>query len=186
MTFSHRPRVVADFTESLGDIQGKLASGKAEGRTALLDAIYLGIAKTRAAPHQRRALLIISDGGDNCSRYRAQEIKNLVQEADVEIYAVGLFDSIFKTPEERAGKRLLTSITESTGGRTITLSNAAKLPQVAAAIGLELRSQYLLGYRPNEPARDGKWRKIKVQLTPPAGSPPLQVYSPPGYLAPCE
>jgi Ca-activated chloride channel family protein len=186
ITFSDRPRVLADYTESLGNIQASLATARAEGHTALLDAIYLGVSKMRSARHQRRALLIISDGGDNRSRYRAQEIKNLVQEADVEIYAVGLFDSIFKTPEERAGKRLLTSITEATGGRTITLSNPSRLPQVTAAIGLELRNQYVLGYQPKDPLRDGKWRKIKVQLTPPSGSPRLQVYSRRGYLAPSE
>jgi Ca-activated chloride channel family protein len=186
VTFCDRPRLLVDFTDSIGSIQGKLTSAVPGGHTALLDAIYLGVAKSRAARHRRRALLIISDGGDNRSRYKAKEIRKLVQEEDVEIYAIGIFDSIFQTLEERAGKRLLTRISEATGGRTIALSNPRQLPGIAAAISFELRNQYVLGYQPTQGVRDGKWRKIKVRLIPPAGSATLQVYSKNGYFAPAE
>src|SRR5207237_9795499 len=127
------------------------------GHTALLDAIYLGVTQTRRARLKRRALLVISDGGDNRSRYRASDIKRLVEEADVQIYAIAVFDGPFRTPDEWAGRRLLTQITEATGGRTLTLDNAARLPEVAAQISQELRNQYVLGYRPNTAARDGAW-----------------------------
>ncbi|HET7183380.1 MAG TPA: VWA domain-containing protein [Terriglobales bacterium] len=184
VTFADRPQVLADTTQSVGTIRAKLADAVASGHTALLDAIYLGLNKLRHARYKRRALLIISDGGDNCSRYRTREIKSLVQESDVEIYAIGIFDSIFKTPEEWAGKRLLSEITQATGGHTVALGNARQLPEVAAAISLELRSQYVLGYQPSNTARDGSWRKIKVRLAPSATPEPAQVYAKHGYQAP--
>jgi Ca-activated chloride channel homolog len=164
ITFADRPEMLADAGQSVGDIQGKLAGAVPGGHTALLDAIYMGVHKLRRARYSRRALLIISDGGDNRSRYRPSEIRRLVQEADVQIYAVGIFDTIFKTPEEWAGKRLLTDITEATGGRTVTLSNASRLPEIASEISIELRNQYVLGYRPTNPVHDGRWRKINVRL----------------------
>lgn len=184
VTFADRPQLIADTTQSIGTIRAKLAQAVPSGHTAMLDAIYLALNKSRHARFKRRALLIISDGGDNCSRYRSREIKSMVQESDVEIYAIGIFDSIFKTPEERAGKRLLTEITEATGGHTVSLGNAKTLPEVAAAISLELRSQYILGYEPSNTAQDGSWRKIKVRLAPQATPQPAQVYAKRGYQAP--
>jgi Ca-activated chloride channel homolog len=183
ITFSDRPQMLADATQSVGTIQAKLSDAVPSGHTALLDAIYLGLSEARHARYRRRALLIISDGGDNCSRYRSREIKSLVQESDVEIYAIGIFDSVFKTPEEWAGKRLLTDITEATGGRTVTLGNPRQLPEAAAALSLEMRSQYVLGYQPSNPAHDGKWRKIRVRLSPPSEA-QAQIYSKRGYQAP--
>ena len=184
VTFADRPQLIADTTQSIGTIRAKLAQAVPSGHTAMLDAIYLALNKSRHARFKRRALLIISDGGDNCSRYRSREIKSMVQESDVEIYAIGIFDSIFKTPEEWAGKKLLTEITEATGGHTVSLGNAKTLPEVAAAISLELRSQYILGYEPSNTAQDGSWRKIKVRLAPQATPQPAQVYAKRGYQAP--
>jgi len=184
ITFADRPQMLADATQSVGSIQAKLAGVAPAGHTALLDAIYLGLSKAKHSRYQRRALIIISDGGDNCSRYRSREIKRLVQESDVEIYAIGIFDSIFKTPEEWAGKRLLTDISEATGGHTVALGNARQLPEIAAAISLELRSQYILGYQPSNSTRDGGWRKIKVKLNSTATPAEGQVYAKRGYLAP--
>ena len=152
----------------------------------MLDAIYLGLSKMRHAHQQKKALLIISDGGDNHSRYTESEIKNLVKEADVQIYAIGIFDSTPRTEEERMGPTMLASITDVTGGRTFTIDNPNELADVATKIGVELRNQYVLGYRPKKPARDGKWRKVKVKLNPPKGLPPLHVYAKTGYYAPTE
>ena len=184
ITFADRPALLSDSTQSAGSIQAKLASATPAGHTALLDAIYLGITKLRSARYQRRALLIISDGGDNHSRYHKQEIRRLVQEEDVEIYAIGIFDSIFKTPEEWAGRRLLTEITEATGGRTLAFDNPRRLPEMAATVSLELRNQYVLGFHPARAARANRWRKIKVKTTASRGEAPLQVHSKKGYLGP--
>jgi Ca-activated chloride channel homolog len=184
ITFADRPHVLADASESAAEIQAKLASATPSGHTALLDAIYLGISKLRSARYSRRALLIISDGGDNHSRYSKQDIRRTVQEADVQIYAIGIFDSIFKTPEEWAGKRLLTEITEATGGRTLALDHPRRLPEMAGTVSLELRNQYVLGFHPSRTARDRKWRRLKVKTTASRGEAPLQVRSKKGYLGP--
>ena len=186
VTFSEKPEVLADFTTSVEDIQSKLVYTSPKGRTALLDAIYLGMNRMHKAKHQKKALLIISDGGDNHSRYTEGEIKSMVKEADVQIYAIGLYDRDFKTAEEREGPQLLTEISDVTGGRTFTIGNTNELADVATKIGIELRNQYVLGYRPSNPSKDGKWRKIKVRLNPPKGLPPLHVYAKTGYYAPTE
>jgi len=186
ITFSDEPEVLVDFTSSIEDIQNKLVYAIPKGRTSLLDAIYLGMDRMRRAKYERKALLIISDGGDNHSRYTEGEIKSMVREADVQIYGIGLFDRDFKTPEEREGPALLNDITDATGGRTFIIDSPNELADVATKIGIELRNQYVLGYRPTNPAHDGKWRKIKVKLNPPKGLPPLHVYAKTGYYAPSE
>ncbi len=187
ITFSDRPELLADFTNSVEDIQSKVVFTIPQGRTALLDAIYMGMNKMRDAHNTKKALLIISDGGDNRSRYTDTEIKSAVKEADVQIYAIGLYDhGTFATPEEANGPALLNEITDVTGGRTFTIDNPNDLADTATKIGIELRNQYVLGYRPKNPAKDGRWRKIKVKLVPPKGLPPLTVYAKTGYYAPSE
>jgi Ca-activated chloride channel family protein len=186
VTFADKPEEISDFTQSVEDIQGKLVYTIPKGRTALLDAIYLGVSKMRQAKYQKKAMLIISDGGDNHSRYTEGEIKSVVKEADVLIYAIGIYDHYFPTSEERLGPALLGDVTELTGGRTFTIDNPNDLGDVATKIGIELRNQYVLGYRPKNPMHDGKWRKIKVKLIPPKGLPPLRVFAKTGYYAPTQ
>jgi Ca-activated chloride channel family protein len=186
IAFADKPEEVSDFTSSVEDIQGKLVYTVPKGRTALLDGIYLGVNKMRQAKYPKKALLIISDGGDNHSRYTEGEIKSTVREADVMIYAIGIYDHNMPTPEEVAGPGLLSDITEITGGRAFTIDNPNDLGDVATKIGIELRNQYVLGYRPKNPGHDGKWRKIKVKLIPPKGLPPLRVFAKTGYYAPSE
>jgi Ca-activated chloride channel family protein len=186
ITFNDEPDEITDFTSSVDEIQNKLVFAVPRRRTALLDAIYMGISKMRQAKYAKKALLIISDGGDNHSRYTENEIKSLVKEADVMIYAIGIYDRYASAIEERLGPQLLTDITELTGGRAFTIDNPNDLADVATKIGVELRNQYVLGYRPSKVVRDGKWRKIKVKLLPPKGLPPLRVYARTGYYAPAE
>jgi Ca-activated chloride channel family protein len=186
ITFSDEPEVVSDFTSSVDDIQGKLVYTMPQKRTALLDAIYMGVSKMRQAKFPKKALLIISDGGDNHSRYTEGEIKALVKEADVMVYAIGIYDRYFQSEEERLGPALLGEVAELTGGRAFTVENPNDLADVATKIGVELRNQYVLGYRPTKIVRDGKWRRIKVKLLPPKGLPPLRVYARTGYYGPQE
>ena len=186
ITFSDHPEVISDFTHSVEDIQSKLVYTLPKDRTALLDAIYLGVSKMREAKYQRKALLIISDGGDNHSRYSEGEIRSVIKEADVLIYAIGIYDHYFPTEEERLGPALLDELTELTGGRAFTVDNPNDLADVATKIGIELRNQYVLAYRPRNPTHDGKWHRIRVKVIPPKGLPPLQVYAKTGYYAPSE
>jgi Ca-activated chloride channel family protein len=183
IAFADKPHEISDFTQSTEDVEGRLLFTIPKGRTALLDAIYLGISKMREAKYPKKALLIISDGGDNHSRYTEGEIKGLIKEADVMIYSIGIYDQYLPTEEERLGPSLLNDISEISGGRAFTIDNPNDLADVATKIGIELRNQYVLGYRPMNPGHDGKWHKIKVKLLPPKGLPPLHVYAKTGYYA---
>jgi len=186
VTFSDRPEIIADFTRQVEDVQGPLVYTVPKGRTALLDAIYMALNKMKGAHNTKKALLIISDGGDNHSRYTENEIRSMVKEADVQIYSIGIFSPNPAMPEEAAGPGMLTDISEVTGGRMFTLNNVNELADVATKIGIELRNQYVIGYRPSNKTRDGRWRKIKVKLTPPQGLPHLNVFARAGYYAPSQ
>jgi Ca-activated chloride channel homolog len=186
ITFNDRPQLRADFTKSIEEIQGKLVYTVPQGSTALLDAIYMGVSKMKDARNSKKALLIISDGGDNHSRYTENEIKSMVKEADVQIYSIGIFSPVPSQQEEINGPILLNDISQVTGGRLFTISNPNELADVATKIGIELRNQYVLGYRPNNKNKDGHWRKIKVKLNPPKGLPHLNVYARTGYYAPSQ
>ncbi len=184
--FNVRPELLVDFTSSVDAIEARLANIQSGNATALLDAIYLGVDKMREAKHERKALLIVSDGGDNASRYTEGEVRAEVREADVQIYAIGIFDPYADTPEERAGPMLLNELCEETGGRMFRVDNVDEMGDVAEKISNELRDQYVLGYRPKNLTRDGKWRKVKVRVNPPPGLPPLTVYARTGYYAPLQ
>jgi Ca-activated chloride channel homolog len=184
--FNDRPELIEDFTSSVEDIQARLATVHAGHRTALLDAIYYGIAKMADAHHERKALLVVSDGGDNRSRYTEGEVRAKVREADVEIYSIGIFDPYAPTPEERTGPQLLDDISSSTGGRLFRVDDVDEMSDIAEKISTELRNQYVIGYKPKDLSRDGKWRKVKVKVNPPPGLPPLTVYARTGYYAPLQ
>jgi len=186
VSFNDRAQLTSRFTNSVEELQTRLMYTAAHGRTALLDAIYLGLSQMRGAHNAKRALLIISDGGDNHSRYTESDIKNFVKEADVQLYAIGIYDPVGyrRTPEELNGHTLLSELTELTGGRVFPVENLNDLPDTASKIGMELRNQYVLGYKTSNHQRDSRWRKIKVKLRPPRGLPPLNVYSKTGYYAP--
>jgi Ca-activated chloride channel homolog len=181
VTFADRPTLVQDFTPNVDDIRGQLLFTKPRGCTSLIDAIVMAIGHMRNARYQRRALVIISDGGDNRSRYTEKEVKSLIKEQDVLVYSIGVFDTQFRTMEERLGPELLATISGLTGASAYTLDNPRHLPVVAEHIANELRNQYILGYSPEQPQRDGKWRKIKVKLTLPRGLRELRVQARTGY-----
>jgi VWFA-related protein len=175
------------FTSNLEEIQNHLQFVQSKGMTALLDAIYLGIHQMKKARNPRKALLIISDGGDNNSRYTESEIRNLVKEADVQLYAIGIYEpmsSRARTPEESNGPALLKDLAEQTGGRQYEVENLSELPDIAAKIGMELRNQYLLGYSPQNQEKDGKYRHVEVKLVQPHGMPLLRAFWRMGYNAP--
>jgi Ca-activated chloride channel family protein len=187
VSFNERAELTSSFTNSVEDLQSRMLLTSAKGRTALLDAIYLGLSQMRGARNAKRALLILSDGGDNHSRYNESDIKRLVKEADTQLYAIGIFDPLgyrTRTPEELNGPSLLGEVTEMTGGRVFSVENLNDLPDIASKIGMELRNQYVLGYRPSNKAHDARWRKVKIKLRAPRGLPPLSVYSKTGYYAP--
>ncbi|MBV9498367.1 MAG: VWA domain-containing protein [Acidobacteriaceae bacterium] len=185
--FNDRPELTVPFTTDTDKVQSTLTFTQSHGRTALLDSVYLAMHEMKKAKNPRKALLIISDGGDNSSRYTETEIKNAVREADVQIFAIGIFESMAnrgRTPEEAAGPGLLNELAEQTGGREYAVENVAELPDIAAKIGIELRNEYILGYTPRNTERDGKYRRVMVKLNQPRGLPPLKAYFRLGYYAP--
>ncbi|MGD0498828.1 MAG: VWA domain-containing protein [Bryobacteraceae bacterium] len=187
--FNDGVKVMQPFTRSLAEIQNGLTFTQSKGRTALLDAVYLALQQMKKATNPRKAVLIISDGGDNNSRYRQTEIKNLVKEADVQIYAMGIYEpgeTRSRTPEEMDGPGLLTEIADQTGGRQYAVDNVSDLPDIAAKIGTELRNEYILGYAPRNGQRDGKFRHVQVTVSPPRGLPPLRASWRLGYYAPSQ
>lgn len=184
--FADEPHLVTGFTSDVEQMQDRIAEAQPHGRTSLLDAIYFGVAEMRQARYRRRALLIISDGGDNHSRYTEREVRNAVRESDVQLFAIGIFSPLSArySPEEASGPALLGDLAETSGGREFSVDDVSELPDVATRIAIVLRSQYLLGYTPKNGTRDGKWRKIKVKLDPPPGLPRLTVAARAGYYAP--
>jgi len=184
VTFADRPTLVHDFTQNVDDIQGQLLLPKPMGRTSLIDAIFLAVDNMKKARYQRKALVIISDGGDNRSRYTERDVKSLIKEEDVLVYSIGVFDTSVQTMEELLGPELLAEISGLTGASSYTLDNPNNLPVIAQHIAIELRNQYILGYRPDGSRRDGKWRKIKVKLALPRKFPILRVQTRTGYYGP--
>jgi Ca-activated chloride channel family protein len=187
--FNDRPDLAVPFTTDTDRIQSALTFTQSKGRTALLDAVYLAMHEMKKAHNPRKAVLIISDGGDNNSRYTETEIKNAVREADVQIFAIGIFESFGnrgRTPEEASGPGLLSELAEQTGGREYAVENVSELPDIAAKIGIELRNEYILGYTPKNRERDGKYRRVQVKLNQPRGLPPLKAYFRLGYYAPTQ
>src|SRR6202167_2254270 len=186
VAFNDRPQLLVDFTGSADEIQDEIAKVKPDGGTALLDALYLGLDQIKKARNERRVLLVVSDGGDNHSRYTAKEVWPVLREADVQIYAMGIFDEAPRTQAERLGPDLLAFATGITGGRTFAIRNLKRVGYAAAERSLEQRHQYLLAYRPNNLAHDGMWHKLTVQVTPPPTLPRLRVYAKAGYYAPAR
>jgi Ca-activated chloride channel homolog len=188
--FNDSADLIQPFTRNLEEIQNRLTFTQSKGRTALLDAIYLALNEMKKnAKNPRRALLIISDGGDNSSRYTETEVRNRVKEADVQIYAIGIYEPIAargRTPEEASGQSLLSDIAEMTGGRQYPVDNVNELPDIAAKIGVELRNQYVIGYSPQNLDRDGKYRHVTVKLIQPRGLQQLRATHKMGYYAPSQ
>lgn len=184
--FNDRPAVIVDYTSEIDDVEARMVMLKPQNRTALIDAIYLGVNKLKQAKYDRKALLIISDGGDNRSRYTENELRRVVKESDVQLYSIGIFDQYAPTTEEQLGPILLTDICEMTGGRMFRVSDVADMGDIAARISAELRNEYVIGYRPSNLKHDGNWRKLKVRLLPPPGLPQLSVHNRQGYYAPSD
>jgi Ca-activated chloride channel homolog len=172
--FSDVPKLRVPFTPDVNEITTSLSLVKPQGWTAMFDAIYVAVNQMRHAKNPRKALLILSDGGDNNSRYSGAEVINLLREADVRVYAIGLFDNA----------HYLKKASEDTGGAMVTVHNMNDLPDAIDKLSSQLRSQYLLGYYPVKAQNDGKFHKVKVLVSQAAGSLKLHTSWRHGYYAP--
>jgi Ca-activated chloride channel family protein len=187
--FNEHPKLTVPFTPDSLEIYRRIAHIHPFGRTSLLDAIHLALVQMKGAHNLRKAIVILSDGGDNRSRFTVSEVKNAMLESDVQMYAMGIFDPEEirrKTSEEEKGPKLLESLAEQTGGRLYYVDNLDDLATIGARIGNELRNQYLLGYSSTNSSRDGKFRRVRVNLSAPPDMPNLRSYYRHGYYAPSE
>jgi Ca-activated chloride channel family protein len=186
--FNDRAKLTIPFTPDSGVISSRIARTKPFGRTSLLDSIEVGLKHMKKARHSRKAIVIISDGGDNWSWHTARQIRDALLESDVQLYAMGIFDQDLsnKSPSEnRNGPALLEELAGQTGGRHYPVGNLNDLPAISAKIGADLRNEYLLGYYASN-SRDGKYHHVKVDLALPDGSPPLRANFRRGYYASSE
>lgn len=184
--FNERPKLAIPFTKDSNAIYKHIAHTRTLGRTSLLDAIHLALQQMKGASNLRKAIVILSDGGDNRSRYTESEVKTAMREADVQVYALGIFDPDDvpkKTLEEENGPRLLEGLAQQTGGRHFPVRNLNDLPAVCERIGNELRNQYMVGYAPTNAAEDGKYRRVKVTVSEAEGMPTLRAHHRQGYFA---
>jgi Ca-activated chloride channel family protein len=185
--FSDGAKLSVGFTSHTEEIQTALRRAQPGGLTAMLDAVNLALSEMKKAKNSRKAIVIVSDGGDNHSQYTSSQIESLVREADVQIYAMGVFETTlsFGLPAEQvSGPKLLSEITTQTGGRAFSAVLTSDLPSVASRIAVELRNQYVLGYYPRNQAKDGKYRKVEVKLTQPHGVSALKAHWRLGYYGP--
>ena len=185
LTFADKPSFDEEFTSDVADIQNRLAYKGAKGSTTLYDAVYLGLEKMKQGHNPKKAILLITDGEDTRSRYSLVNVRNAVKESDVQIYAIGIVNSYYSDfSQGRSGRAILEEMTEITGGKAYFPNSVYELEDICTKIAIELKNQYVLGYASTNPAKDGRWRKIKVKLNAPKGLPPLSVRSKTGYFAP--
>jgi Ca-activated chloride channel family protein len=171
--FSSKVLEVTDFTSEADALQWQVLASSAKGLTALNDAIYAGLHKMKQARHPRRALIVITDGQENHSRYSEKDIERFAREADVQVYAIGLHDP--------NGWSLLSKLAAWSGGR---MFGSYAWDNTVERIWAEIRQQYVLGYRSSNPGRDGRWRKIKVEVRPQRNLPSLRIFARSGYYSP--
>ncbi|MCA1565168.1 MAG: VWA domain-containing protein [Acidobacteria bacterium] len=181
--FNHRSQVLMEKTRDADALLTKLTFVQTKGQTALYDACYLGVEKVTRGAHPKRALLIISDGQDNSSRYTFSELRRVLKETDVLIYAIGITDKGDPNGLGVSGQAVLDELAGVSGGRAFFPDTAAEMNEIFERIAIELRHQYSIGYKPKNFVNNGKWHKIKVKVSPPRGLPRVFVRTKEGYYA---
>jgi len=169
--FSNRAKVAEGFTTDISRLRDRLSFTPAQGSTALYDAVYLGLAQLKSGQNPKKALLLITDGEDNHSRYSRGDIREFVREADAQIFVIDL------------GHALVSDLADMTGGHSYRAS-VNDLEDTCEKIAQELKSQYVIGYESTNTNKDGKFRKVRVRVIPPSGMSKLNVRTRDGYYAP--
>lgn len=182
--FNSRAQLLMDRTRDGDAVLDKLTFVQTKGQTALYDACYLGVEKVTRGAHPKRAIILISDGQDNDSRYTFSEVRRLLKESDVVLYGIGILGgSDPGSPLGMEGQSILDELASVSGGKAFFPNSSAEMDEIFERIALELRHQYSIGYKPKNFLNDGKWHKLKVKVTPPRGLPRLFVRNRDGYYA---
>ncbi len=183
--FANRPEVAEDFTTDVTRLQNRLIFTPAKGMTAMYDSVYLGLEKLKEGNNPKKALLLITDGEDNRSRYTFSNVKDFVKEQDVQIYGIGIVDNFnSQLGSGHTGRAMVEELSDLTGGRAFFPDSVYDLEDICTKIAVELKNQYVIGYSSTNAAKDGKWRKLRLKINPPKGLPHLNVRSKSGYYAP--
>jgi Ca-activated chloride channel homolog len=183
IAFNSKAQLLLDRSRDGEAVLRKLTLVQPKNNTALYDAVYLGVERVTRGTHQKKAVLIISDGEDNNSRYKFTEVRRICKESDVNIYSIGLYDGSDANGQGIQGQSFLTELSSVTGGEAFFPQTNVEMDEIFERIALELRHQYSVGYTPKNFTPDGKWRKVKVKVKPPRGLPRLTVRSREGYYA---
>jgi Ca-activated chloride channel homolog len=184
IAFNNRAQLLMDRTRDGEAVLRKLTLVQPKSNTALYDAVYLGVERVTRGTHQKKAMLIISDGQDNSSRYNFGEVRRLMKESDVVTYAVGIMDGgDAGSVVGMQGQAFLDELTSVSGGKSFYPQSDVEMDEIFERIALELRHQYSIGYSPKNFTPDGKWRKVKVKVKPPRGFPRLTIRHREGYYA---
>src|SRR5215475_15821619 len=183
VTFSQRAELAEDFTTDISRLQNRLLFTPAKGLTPLFDAVYLGLDKMKRATNKRRALLLITDGEDNHSRYSFSDIKEFARERDVQIFAIGIVSPFGGLAQGKTGRAIIEDLVQITGGRAFFPDSVSELEDICTKIGVELKNQYVVGYHSTNEAKDGKWRKIRLKINAPKVLPNLSIRGKSGYYA---
>jgi Ca-activated chloride channel family protein len=181
ITFSQQPRLEETFTTDISRLQNRMLFTGTKGLTPLFDAVYLGLEQMKSANNKRKALLLITDGEDNHSRYSFFDVKEFLREQDVQIFAIGIVDSTEDLALGRSGRTTIEDLVDVSGGRAFFPESAEELEDICSKIAIELRNEYVLGYHPSNDTKDGRWRKIRVKVSPPKGATRLSVHARSGY-----
>jgi Ca-activated chloride channel homolog len=179
ITFNQNTTLVQSFTSQSSSLQNEVAFKKPGGHTAMYDAVYMGLDQIKGAKNEKKALILVTDGEDNSSRYSPAEVREFAKESDVQIYGIGQEGTM-----SYYGREAIQSIVGLTGGRTFFPSSFNELNYFIDLIHSELRNQYVIGYSPANKTHDGKWRRIRIKLDAPKGLPPLHIHTKEGYYAP--
>jgi Ca-activated chloride channel family protein len=199
LTVSTLPETVSGFTTDTADLEENIALTRPGGFTALIDTVYLGLNQMRKARNPQRALVIVSDGMDNHSRYSKSELLRVALEADVQIYTIIIDNgaagasastapfrpSMIAKPGDQAAARqqgpsILEELAEKTGGLSFHARTDAQAQAAIMKAGQALRNEYVIGYRPGDSGLPGKWHRIRVKST----LPKVSVHARSGYYAP--
>ena len=180
--FNSQPQLLLDRSRDGDAVVKKLASVEPQGSTALYDASYLALESVMRGAYARRAILIISDGEDNDSRYRFSDLRRALRESDAVVYAIGIRGRA-SGKWSRYGDNVLDELAWVSGGKVFFPKNSARMNEALEQIALELRHQYSIGYRPSNFALDGKWHRVKVKVTPPPEFNRVLIRSREGYFA---
>jgi Ca-activated chloride channel homolog len=184
IAFNSRAQLLMDRTRDGEALLRKLTLVQPKNNTALYDAVYLGTERVTRGTHQKKALLVISDGQDNSSRFNFGEVRRFIRESDVVIYSVGIIDRGDSSSSlGLQGQSFLDELSSVTGGKSFYPQTNVEMDEIFERIALELRHQYSVGYIPNNFQLDGKWRKVRVRVKPPRGMPRLTVRGREGYYA---